>query len=51
MREGLPKDILGLGFFLAAFSGFAIRFFIGGNPATAVGKENKAHACHQDKNK
>ena len=51
MSKGLPKDIFGLGFFLAAFSGFTVRLIIGSNTATAVGQENKAHGCHQDKNK
>jgi hypothetical protein len=50
MSKGLPKNILGLGFFLTAFPGIAICILISGRPATTVRKENKAHGCHEDQN-
>jgi hypothetical protein len=48
MRKRLPKNILGLDFFLTAFSGITIHIIISGGPATTIGKENKAHGGHQD---
>jgi hypothetical protein len=51
VRQGLPKDVFGLGLSGSAFPAFTIRIVLFGRLRTSVGEEDNTQRDHQDPNK